>query len=87
VVNQIRFSRTFFLCLLVVLFCGSMQLRLIADEATETVYYHSLFFGRPFVAKVIWDNSSSQTHNVPDFGLVINMRARLRGWVCCCGNK
>jgi UDP-2-acetamido-3-amino-2,3-dideoxy-glucuronate N-acetyltransferase len=26
-------------------------------------------------------------HDVPDFGLVFGVTARLRGWVCCCGNK
>ena len=27
------------------------------------------------------------THDVPDFGLVIGVPARLRGWVCRCGKK
>ena len=27
------------------------------------------------------------THDVPDFGLVVGVPARLRGWVCRCGNK
>jgi len=27
------------------------------------------------------------THNVPDFGLVFGVPARLKGWVCRCGNK
>jgi acetyltransferase-like isoleucine patch superfamily enzyme len=27
------------------------------------------------------------THDVPDFGLVFGVPARLRGWVCQCGNK
>lgn len=27
------------------------------------------------------------THDVPDFGLVFGVPARLRGWICRCGNK
>jgi UDP-2-acetamido-3-amino-2,3-dideoxy-glucuronate N-acetyltransferase len=27
------------------------------------------------------------THDVPDFGLVVGVPARLRGWVCRCGKK
>jgi len=27
------------------------------------------------------------THDVPDFGVVVGVPARLRGWVCRCGNK
>jgi UDP-2-acetamido-3-amino-2,3-dideoxy-glucuronate N-acetyltransferase len=27
------------------------------------------------------------THDVPDFGLVVGVPGRLRGWVCGCGNK
>ena len=27
------------------------------------------------------------THDVPDFGLVVGVPARMRGWVCCCGRK